>query len=475
MSFVAAPEVQYAKTVDGVHVAYHVVGDGPIDLVYAPSLVSHLEVFWDEPLHARFLARLASFSRLIVFDKRGTGLSDRVGVGQVPTLDQRMDDIRAVMDAAKSEKAALFGSSEGGPMCTLFAATYPERTTALVLYATFPRQIKDDDFPEGWLSPDQVENQLAWMEEAWSAGDFADVSEGITENLHPEDEARARRWFARLCRISVSPAAAVALAKMAMEIDIRHVLPAVRTPTLVLCRVGDPYFPTTRYMAERIPGARFVELPGAAHIPAFGDPEPLLRHIEEFLTGAAATPEPDRVLATVLFTDIVGSTEQEVRRGDANWAALLEHHNTLIRTQLERYRGREIDTAGDGFLATFDGPARAVRCAVAITHSLAETGIQIRAGLHTGECELVDHKVRGIAVHTGARIAALAGPAEVLVSSTVKDLVAGSGLQFTDRGFHQLKGIPDQWRLFAVVGTPHPGREADEGGADVPRSSVSRR
>jgi pimeloyl-ACP methyl ester carboxylesterase len=447
----ALPEVRYAKTADDVHVAYQVVGDGPMDLVYAPSMVSHLEVFWDEPLHVRFLSRLASFSRLIVFDKRGTGLSDRVGVGQMPTLDQRMDDIRAVMDAAGSEKAALFGSSEGGPMCTLFAATYPERTTALVLYATFARQIKDDDFPEGWLPPDQVENQLAWMEQAWSSGNFSDVSEGMIENLHPDDEARARRWFARLCRMSVSPAAAVALAKMAVEIDIRRVLPTVHIPTLVLCRVGDDYFPATRYLAEHIAGARFVELPGAVHIPAFGDQEPILRHIQEFLTGAAATPDPDRVLATVLFTDIVSSTEQEVQRGDAGWAALLEHHNALIRTQLERYRGREIDTAGDGFLATFDGPARAVRCAVTITESLAQAGIQVRAGLHTGECELVDHKVRGIAVHTGARIAALAGPAEVLVSSTVKDLVAGSGLRFTDRGLHQLKGIPDQWRLFAVA------------------------
>jgi class 3 adenylate cyclase len=254
-----------------------------------------------------------------------------------------------------------------------------------------------------------------------------------------------------LCRMSVSPAAAVALAKMAVEIDIRRVLPTVHIPTLVLCRVGDDYFPATRYLAEHIAGARFVELPGAVHIPAFGDQEPILRHIQEFLTGAAATPDPDRVLATVLFTDIVSSTEQEVQRGDAGWAALLEHHNALIRTQLERYRGREIDTAGDGFLATFDGPARAVRCAVTITESLAQAGIQVRAGLHTGECELVDHKVRGIAVHTGARIAALAGPAEVLVSSTVKDLVAGSGLRFTDRGLHQLKGIPDQWRLFAVA------------------------
>jgi class 3 adenylate cyclase/dienelactone hydrolase len=448
---VQVPEVRYARTVDNVHIAYQVVGEGLIDLVYTPAFFSHLEVYWEEPIFVRFLSRLARFSRLIVFDKRGTGLSDRVGGGFVPTLEQRMDDVRAVMDAAGSARAALLGASEGGPMCALFAATYPERTAALVLFASFPRAIKDEDFPEGWLPADQVKAYETLIEQSWSDGNFHAFTAGMMEGLDGPDEARATRWFGRLCRMSVSPGSAVALNRMGNELDIRHILPTIQSPTLALCRAGDENLPATKYMAERIPGARFVELPGSAHIPAFGDQEPLLREIEEFLTGTTATPEPDRVLATVLFTDIVGSTEHAVRLGDARWAELIEHHNAAVRTELDRFRGREIDTAGDGFLATFDGPARAVRCAVTLARSLAESGISIRAGVHTGECELVNNKVRGIAVHTGARIASLAEPGEVLVSSTVKDLVAGSGLQFADRGLHQLKGVPSAWRLFAVI------------------------
>jgi class 3 adenylate cyclase len=449
---VEAPEVHYAKTVDNVHVAYQVVGDGPIDLVYAPGFVSHLQVFWEEPVLARFLSRLARFSRLIVFDKRGTGLSDRVAGDVVPNLEERMDDIRAVMDAAGSERAALLGSSEGGPMCALFAATYPQRTSALVLFASYPRAIKDDQFPEGWLPADKVEEDIASVERTWTEGTFEDLVEGTFDGVGADEDARVTRWWARLCRLSVSPGAAAALARMGNEVDVRDVLPVIQTPTLALCRSGDENLAATRYMAEHIRGARFVELPGTAHGMAFGDQEPVIEEIEQFLTGRHAVVEPDRVLATVLFTDIVGSTQLAARLGDNRWKDLLEIHNDRVRGELERFRGVEIDTAGDGFLATFDGPARAIRCALAIMRSLADVGVTLRAGLHTGECERVDGKVRGIAVHTGARVASLAEPGDVLVSQTVKDLVAGSGIVFEDAGEHELKGIPDNWRLYRVVG-----------------------
>jgi class 3 adenylate cyclase len=447
------PEVRYAKTVDGVHIAYQVVGQGAIDLVYAPAFVSHLEVFWEEPLMARWLSRLARFSRLIVFDKRGTGLSDRVAENAVPTLEERMDDIRAVLDAAGSRRAALFGASEGGPMCALFAASYPERTAALVLFASYPRAVQDEDFPEGWMPADAVEEHRAQIEKTWIEGTFAEMPEGFVEGLSDEEHRRVTRWWGRLCRMSVSPSAAMALAKMGYEIDIRHVLASIQAPTLALCRSGDEDLPTTEYMARHIPEARFVELAGAAHIPAFGAQEPALQEIEEFLTGTRGTVEPDRVLATVLFTDIVGSTEMASQLGDEKWAELLEQHNVRVRAELDHFRGREVNTAGDGFLATFDGPARAIRCAVAIKNEVGELGIDVRAGLHTGECELVEDKVQGIAVHTGARVAALAQPGEVLVSRTVKDLVAGSSIRFDPRGSHVLKGVVGRWPLYAVVQT----------------------
>jgi class 3 adenylate cyclase len=447
------PEVRYAKTVDGVHIAYQVVGQGAIDLVYAPAFVSHLEVFWEEPLMARWLSRLARFSRLIVFDKRGTGLSDRVAENAVPTLEERMDDIRAVMDAAGSRRAALFGASEGGPMCALFAASYPERTAALVLFASFPRAVQDDDFPEGWLPADAVEESRAQIETMWIEGAFAEMPEGFVEGLSDEEHGRVTRWWGRLCRMSVSPGAAVALSKMADEIDIRHVLASIQAPTLALCRSGDENLPATKYMARHIPRARVVELAGEAHIPAFGAQEPALQEIEEFLTGTRGTVESDRVLATVLFTDIVGSTEMASQLGDEKWAELLEQHNVRVRAELAHFRGREVNTAGDGFLATFDGPARAIRCAVAIKNEVRALGIDVRAGLHTGECELVEDKVQGIAVHTGARVAALAQPGEVLVSGTVKDLVAGSSIRFDRRGRHVLKGVVGRWSLYAVVQT----------------------
>ncbi|MDP9342084.1 MAG: adenylate/guanylate cyclase domain-containing protein [Actinomycetota bacterium] len=444
------PETRYAKSGD-LHIAYQVIGDGPIDLVYVPGFVSHLEVYWEEPIVAAYFTRLARFSRLIVLDKRGSGMSDRVPIDQLPTLEVRMDDVRAVMDAVGTERAAVMGTSEGGPMAALFAATYPDRALALVLYATYPRAIKDDEFPEGWLAPKDAAGDAEWIEKTWTEGAFDSIPEGFAEGLTPEEQERVARWWGRLCRSSVSPGAAIALSRMGNEVDIRHVLPSIRVPTLAIVRGGDENAPATRYMAEHVPGARFVELPGSAHTPFFGPQEPLIAEIEEFLTGVRPAPEYDRVLATVLFTDIVGSTELAERLGDRRWAELLGAHHGAVREQLERFRGREVDTAGDGFLATFDGPARAIRCACAIRDSVAALGLQVRAGLHTGECELVEGKVRGIAVHTGARVASIAAPGEVLASSTVKDLVAGSGISFADRGVHALKGIPGEWRVFAVV------------------------
>ena len=447
----SAPETHYAKSGD-VHIAYQVIGDGPIDLVYVPGFISHLEIYWEEPLIAAFFNRLAGFARVIVFDKRGSGMSDRVPADQIPTLEVRMDDVGAVMDAAGSARAALMGTSEGGPMCALFAATYPERVTGLVLNATYPRAIRDATFPEGWMSPEEALTDAEEMQRTWAEGAFDHIPDWMFDDLAPEELERLDRWWARFCKMSVSPGAAVAIARMGKEIDIRHILPAIRVPTLAIVRSGDENLPATRYMAEHIPGARFVELPGSAHAPYFGAQEPLVAEIEEFLTGVRPAPADDRVLATVLFTDIVGSTGLAERLGDRAWVELLEAHNAKVRRELERFRGREVDTAGDGFLATFDGPARAVRCACAIRDAVREMGVEIRAGLHTGECELIEDKVRGIAVHTGARVAGEAAPGEVLASSTVKDLVAGSGLVFEDRGMHSLKGVPHEWHLFAVVG-----------------------
>jgi class 3 adenylate cyclase len=435
------PETRYAKSGD-VNIAYQVVGEGPVDLVLVPGFVSHLDLDWEEPRYAHFLRRLASFSRLIMFDKRGTGLSDRPG--GLPDLETRMDDVRAVMDTVGSERAALLGYSEGGPMCILFAATYPERTSALVLYGTYAkRRDPDDDYPwaatweERQAYADQVERE--WGEEA----DLGTMAPNA-------DEAMVRWWHVR-ARASASPGSAKALILMNSQIDVRGVLSSIRIPTLVLHRFGDrdSRLEEGRYIARRISGARFIELEGQDHAP-FIDPDQILDEVEEFLTGVRRGPESDRVLATVLFTDIVGSTERASELGDRRWRELLEQHHAVVRRHIDRFQGREIDTAGDGFLAAFDGPARAVRCARAIGDALRELGIDVRAGLHTGECELVDGKVAGVAVHTGARVAARAGPGEVLVSQTVKDLVAGSGIEFEERGEHVLKGVPGQWRLYAV-------------------------
>jgi pimeloyl-ACP methyl ester carboxylesterase len=442
------PKTEYARSGD-VHIAYQVVGRGPLDLVYVPGWVSHVELAWEEPTIARFLRRLASFSRLIVFDKRGTGLSDRVPDDKLPTLEDRMDDLRAVMDAVGSERAAVFGVSEGGNLCTLFAATYPERTTALVMYGTFAKRIWSPDYP--WApTPEKRQQEYEFVEREW--GNLIDLAHYAPSKIG--DEAFSRRTAAYMRR-SASPGAAVALLRMNTQIDIRHVLPTIRVPTLVVHRTGDRDVNVEegRWLAARIPGTRFVELPGDDHLPWVGDQDAILDEIQEFLTGVRQSPEFDRALATILFTDIVGSTELAARLGDRAWQDLLEQHHLLVRRELTRFRGREMDTAGDGFFATFDGPARAIRCACSIRASVSQTGIKIRAGLHTGEVELAKEKVGGIAVHIGARVAATAQPSEVLVSSTVKDLVAGSGIRFTERGTHVLKGIPGEWQLFAVMAT----------------------
>jgi class 3 adenylate cyclase len=438
-------KTEYARSGD-LHIAYQVVGDGPIDVVYVPGWVSHVEQAWEEPSLARFLNRLAAFSRLIVFDKRGTGLSDRVPNAELPPLEERMDDLRAVMDAAGSERAAVFGFSEGGNLSALFAASHPERTRALLLFGTFAKRLRTPDYP--W-APTSRERDLFCeeVERDWARG--IDLARYVPSKLG--DEAFLRRLSAYF-RNSASPGAALTLLRMNTEIDIRGILPAIHVPSLVMNRTGDRsvHVDEGRWMAAQIPGARFVELAGEDHMPWVGDQDSILDEVQEFLTGARPEREPDRVLATVLVTDIVGSTRHAARLGDRAWSDLLARHHAIVRKELDRFRGREIDTAGDGFLATFDGPARAVGCACRIRDAVAPLGVEIRAGLHTGELELVDGRVRGIAVHTGARISAVAEAGEILVSSTVKDLVSGSGITFADRGEHALKDIPRSWQLFAA-------------------------
>ena len=438
------PETRYARSGD-INIAYQVVGKGPPDLVIVPGWLSNIDFCWEEPALARFLTRLASFARVILFDKRGTGLSDRVT--DMPSLEVRMDDVRAVMDAVGSEVAALFGYSEGGSMCALFSATYPGRTSALIMHGAFARRRWAPDYPWG-QTEEQVRNSLEQVEREWGGPVRIDVHAPSMA----QDE-RLRQWWARRLRASASPAAASTLLRMNAEIDVRHVLPAIRVPTLILHSIHDrvSHIDATRYMAAQIPGAKLVELDGIDHIPWGDKSEVILDEVEEFLTGVRRNPEYDRVLATVLFTDIVGSTDKAASLGDRLWSDLLDCHHASVRRELARFRGREIGTAGDGFLAAFDGPARAVRCACAISDSVRSLGIEVRAGLHTGECEVMGDALSGIAVHIGARVAALASPGEVLVSATVKDLVAGSALSFQDRGIHSLKGVPGEWRLFAVV------------------------
>jgi class 3 adenylate cyclase len=434
--------VKYAKSGD-VHLAYRIFGDGPRDLVLIPGTLSHAELYWEFPTIEYLLKRFTSFARVIVFDKRGQGLSDRVAE---QTLEERIGDVRAVMDAAGSERATIFGWSEGGSMSLMFSATYPERTSALVVCGSYA-SIK----AEPWAVPaDQQDLWLRVLEKRWG--------EGILVPFNAPSRSQDQvflKWFGRLERATASPGAILALFRANYEIDVRHLLPSIGVPTLVLHRVGDKTVPVAcgRYLAAHIPGAKYVEHPGDDHLLQAYEPDLLDRvidEIEEFITGTRQRPEPDRVVATVMFTDIVGSTQRASELGDSRWRHLLDDWYTLVRKELTAFRGREVDTAGDGLLATFDGPARAIRCACSMRDRVRALGLQVRTGLHTGECELAGDNVVGIAVHIGARVAALANPDEVLVSSTVKDLVGGSGLKFGDRGAHSLKGVPDEWRLFAV-------------------------
>jgi pimeloyl-ACP methyl ester carboxylesterase len=440
------PETRYTRNGD-VNIAYQVVGDGPLDLVFVHGWAWSFDPGWDMEPIARFYRRLASFSRLILFDKRGTGLSDRVPPDNLPTLETRMDDMRAVMDAVGVERAAVLGHSEGGAMCALFAATYPARTKALVMVGSPARTMWAPDYPLG-ATDEELEELERSILEGWNA----DLVRALLQAYGPSivDDEEQVRAYARAAARGASPTAAAALTRMSAMVDVRHVLPVIRVPTLVLHRADEVLADASRYGGERIPGARVVEVPGTDHMPWLGDQERILEEIEEFLTGVRPHPALDRVLATVLFTDIVGSTELAADLGDRRWRDLLEQHNTLVRRELDRFRGRELSTAGDGFLATFDGPARAIACACSIRDAARRLGLQIRFGLHTGELELAGSEIRGIAVHTGARVVGKAGPGEVLASSTVRDLVAGSGLEFEDRGSHELKGVPGEWRLYAV-------------------------
>ena len=442
------PETRYARSGD-VSIAYQVLGEGPIDLVFVPGFVTHVELAWKfmEP----FLQQLASFSRLIRFDKRGTGMSD--AVSGAPTLEERMDDVRAVMDAVGSERAAFYGLSEGGAMSILFAATYPERTAALVIRSVFPRTMWAPDYPWG-RSEEQYRRDV---ERALRIYGPPEQARDVVRALGVFEDHEAE-WLRDYLRYGATPGALEALHRMNKEIDVRHVLPAVRVPTLVLHGTQDQVVPVevALYLVERIPAARLVEVPGAGHL-ALGEPGRFIAsEIERFVKdvweeGGWDEREPERLLATVLFTDIAGASERAVALGDRGWRELLVRHHDVVRRQLVRFRGREVDTAGDGFFASFDGPARAIRCGCAIVEAVRGLGVEVRVGLHTGECELIDGKVAGIAVHTGARVAAEAEPGEVLVSSTVKDLVAGSGIPFEGRGVRELKGIPGEWSLFAVV------------------------
>jgi pimeloyl-ACP methyl ester carboxylesterase/class 3 adenylate cyclase len=441
---VTTRQTRYAR-VGEISIAYQVVGNGPVDLVFVPSWITNVEENWQEPGYARFLNRLASFSRLILFDKRGTGLSDRVV--ELPTLEQRMEDVRAVMDAVGSERAVLFGSTEGGAMCALFAATYPERTSALVMYGAYARRIKSHDYP--W-APDMEERQRFYDQVVREWGGPA-VLDKLAASMC--NDRRFCEWWAGYLRRSASPQAALALTKMNSEIDVRRILPSIRVPTLVVHRSGDPLCAVEggRYLAQQIPDARFVELPGIDHVPFVGDVDAIADAIQEFLTGAPPVVVSDRVLTTILVIDMVDSTGQAIELGDERWRVRLAEYRSAVRRELRRFQGVERNTSGDGFTATFDGPGRAIQCAQAIVAAVRLLGIEIRVGLHTGECAISGDELDGIAVHIAARVVTCAGAGEIVVTRTVKDLVAGANFDMVNRGRRMLKGIPGMWQLFTVA------------------------
>lgn len=441
-----SPRTRYARSGD-LHIAYQVVGEGPMDLIYVPSWISQVEHYWDEPMVAGYFRRLTSFSRLILFDRRGSGMSDPVS--RAPTLEEQMDDVVAVMEAAGSDRAAVFALLEGGAMAALFAATHPERTTALVLYEAQPRMSWAPDYD--WAM--RREEREAYVNngglESWGDG-------SRIEAMSPSSagNVRLQEWYGKLERLSASPGTAAKLMMMNAEVDVRAVLPSIKVPTLVLHRSGDKMIDIrhSRYLAEHIPGAKFVELPGDDALSFGPEAASELDEIEEFLTGARPAWRSERILATVMFSDIVDSTARAAEMGDRRWRDLLGSVEVEVGRELSRFRGRAVKTLGDGFLATFDGPARAIRCATSIRDTArARFGLEVRSGLHTGEVELIGDDVGGIAVHIGARVGSNAGPGEVLVSGTVKDLVVGSGIGFEDRGERELKGVPGRWRLFAVA------------------------
>jgi class 3 adenylate cyclase len=431
-------ETRYAKS-GAAHIAYQVVGEGPIDLVMIPGFVSNVEMAWDLPEHARFLRRLASFSRLLVFDKRGTGASERVPLDRLPSLEERMDDVRAVMDAAGSERASLLGISEGGPLSLLFAATFPERADRLVLYGSYARR-RD--------AADVTDDLISQIEADWGTGKVLGARAASAA-----DDPDLRAALARYERQSATPAAASALIRMAYEIDVRDILASVSVPTLVIHRAGDPILrvEAARSLVDQLPNGRYCELPGTDHSPWVGDTEAILREIERFVVGAEPVATLDRVLATVLFADIVDSTRTAAALGDTRWKASLEEYDAIAQREVERFRGEYVVATGDGFLATFDGPARGIRCAQSIRSAAQRIGIQMRAGLHTGEIEMRGRNVAGLGVHIAARVCARARADEVLVSRTVVDLVAGSQISFAPRGEHELKGVPGTWQIFAAA------------------------
>jgi class 3 adenylate cyclase len=440
-----APETRYARSGE-IHIAYQVVGEGPIDLLWVPTWIWQLEHVWEQPWVARMFRRMQSFARLIMFDRRGTGLSDPV-VG-APTLEQQMDDVAAVMDAVGSERAAVVAMLEAGAMACLFAATHPERTRALVLYQAMPRMSRAPDYDWPLARKEREENaeqlRANWGTGTWVLGLSADM----------EKDQAVRAWASKLERLAASPGTATALFRMNSDVDVRPVLPSIQAPTLVLDRPADSWIDSrhAHYLAEHIPGARLVEVPGDHTLPFGPGQDELLGEVQEFLTGARHAPDPERILATVMFSDIVDSTRRAAELGDRRWRGLLESIEGSIEHELERHRGRVIKTMGDGLLATFDGPARGIRCAIAIREAArSQYGLEVRSGLHTGEIELIGRDVGGLAVHIGARVGAVAGPGEVLVSNTVKDLVVGSGIEFEDRGERELKGVPGSWRLWAVA------------------------